>query len=433
MSLFASAFGSPGAAASIGSAAAGKKRKRPSSGKDDQLRATQANLTKLMERVDAGLPEKGGKEEIGAGLGKKGKNTKKVLTEEPALKKAKGKGKGKKDTAPKTKWAETDDASGSGANNVVVAPSSRFTGAKAARGKPEPFELPMPAMPKAEKKDDGLTDMQRGMKTKLEGARFRWINEQLYSTKSTDAVQMMKKDPKIFADYHLAHRAQTAAWPTPPLPHIVDEIRPLPRGTVIADLGCGDAGLARALVPEGKVVLSYDLVGDAGVPGADDKGSGEGWVVRADFLSHVPLPGRPGGLAVTDASKGWADKGKKLGKKEKRDKAASEVVDVVVCCLSLMGTNWIGGVYEAVRVLKLGGTLHIAEVTSRLVSPEAFADVVASFGLVLEEQAQPSTHFTLFRFTKRAVPQGAVRGEVGWDARVREGEDVLRACVYKKR
>lgn len=206
---------------------------------------------------------------------------------------------------------------------------------------------------------------------------------------------------------------------------------------MIADLGCGDAGLARALVPEGKVVLSYDLVGDAGVPGADDSGSavgGEGWVVQADFLSHVPLPGRPGGLAFTDESKAW-EKGKPREKKKaKVDKAASEVVDVAVCCLSLMGTNWIGGVYEAVRVLKQGGTFHIAEVTSRLVSTEAFADAVASFGLTLESETAPSTHFTLFRFTKRAaVPQGPVRGERGWEERLRAGEDVLRACVYKKR
>lgn len=104
---------------------------------------------------------------------------------------------------------------------------------------------------------------------------------------------------------------------------------PLKKGTVIADLGCGDAGLARALVPKGKVVLSYDLVGDG------EGAVGEGWVVRADFLTHVPLPGRPGGSAVAK-------------------KAASEVVDVVVCCLSLMGTNWIGGIYEAARILKQG-------------------------------------------------------------------------------
>lgn len=82
----------------------------------------------------------------------------------------------------------------------------------------------------------------------------------------------------------------------------------------------------------------------------------------------------------------------------------------------------------------ISGTLHIAEVTSRLVSTEQFADAVASFGLTLDEESQPSTHFTLFRFTKRAaVPQGPVRGERGWEKRVREGEDVLRACVYKKR
>lgn len=31
----------------------------------------------------------------------------------------------------------------------------------------------------------------------------RWINEQLYSNPSTDAVAMMKKDPKIFADVSL--------------------------------------------------------------------------------------------------------------------------------------------------------------------------------------------------------------------------------------
>lgn len=106
---------------------------------------------------------------------------------------------------------------------------------------------------------------------------------------------------------------------------------------MIADLGCGDAGLARALVPQGKVVLSYDLVGDIG--GQRSQGS-EGWVVPCDFLTGVPLPGRPG-----------PDGGKKKGKK---DPAASEIVDAVVCCLSLMGTNWVGGVCEAARILRQG-------------------------------------------------------------------------------
>lgn len=109
---------------------------------------------------------------------------------------------------------------------------------------------------------------------------------------------------------------------------------------MIADLGCGDAGLAKELVPKGKAVLSYDLVGD-----------GE-WVTSADFLTHVPLPGRKGGLSATvdedDAPKKKAKKG------GKRDPEAAEVVDAVVCCLSLMGTNWLGGIYEAARILKQG-------------------------------------------------------------------------------
>jgi ribosomal RNA-processing protein 8 len=78
--------------------------------------------------------------------------------------------------------------------------------------------------------------------------------------------------------------------------------------------------------------------------------------------------------------------------------------------------------------------LHIAEVTSRFVSTETFVDKVESFGFKLENQKSPSTHFTLFRFSKAvAVPQGPARGELGWKERVEEGEGILRGCVYKRR
>ena len=84
-------------------------------------------------------------------------------------------------------------------------------------------------------------------------------------------------------------------------------------------------------------------------------GKGEGWVVEADFLSSVPLPGRTGlGLVRESGKEGEKTKGKK-GRKSKAEEAeASEIVDVVVCCLSLMGVNWIGGIYEACRILKPG-------------------------------------------------------------------------------
>lgn len=61
-------------------------------------------------------------------------------------------------------------------------------------------------------------------------------------------------------------------------------------------------------------------------------------------------------------------------------------------------------------------------------------EAVTSFGFVLDNQEEPSTHFTLFRFTKQTpVPAGPARGDEGWEERVRAGEEILRACVYKKR
>lgn len=85
-------------------------------------------------------------------------------------------------------------------------------------------------------------------------------------------------------------------------------------------------------------------------------------------------------------------------------------------------------------MLTYSGTFHIAEVTSRFVSTESFVDTITSFGLTLDSQEEPSTHFTLFKFTKKtATPVGPVRGQQGWDERLAEGENILRACVYKKR
>jgi ribosomal RNA-processing protein 8 len=165
---------------------------------------------------------------------------------------------------------------------------------------------------------------------------------------------------ELTRQYHQTHRALTSAWPSPPLPHLIDLLTPLPPKTLIVDLGCGDAGLAKALVPQGKLVMSYDLVGDSGSPGVVMPGAGGGWVVEADFLEGVPLPGRPGGLAAGAAADEEEGEASALGRRGKKAKGkakaaeASEVVDVVVCCLSLMGVNWVGGIYEACRILREG-------------------------------------------------------------------------------
>ncbi|KIS02167.1 ribosomal RNA-processing protein 8 [Cryptococcus deuterogattii 2001/935-1] len=419
MSLFPSAFESGVSKISPALASAGKgvkkanKRRRSDVhtdlGQAQQVKQADANFEKLMRKFEGEEPL--GKEEGKEGMGLMGKKKNKKNKSRQAddedvvdcISKAKGNkpksNQAKRNQAAKQDWIDTPPSKKSKVDEIT--PGS----------KPEPIQLPIPTPPPSKGTklkvggEGNLTEMQKNMQAKLEGARFRWINEQLYSTPSTEALAMMRKDPKIFAD-----------------------------------VSCGDAGLARALVPQGKIVMSFDLVGDNGVPGAEtaEADVAGGWVVEADFLEKVPLPGRPGGLnydaPAIESGEGKGEKKNKKKGRKKRDAASSEIVDVVVCCLSLMGTNWVGGISEACRILKQGSTFHVAEVTSRFTSTEAFVSIVGSFGFKLEEESQPSTHFTLFRFTKDSeVPLGPVKGQEGWEERVREGEEILRACVYKKR
>jgi len=102
---------------------------------------------------------------------------------------------------------------------------------------------------------------------------------------------------------------------------------PLPRteGTCsVADLGCGDAQLARALEKDTKKlkirILSYDLQDPSPL------------VTKAD-IADLPLQ---------DGS-----------------------VDVAIFCLALMGTNWIDFIEEAFRILRWKGELWVAEIKSR--------------------------------------------------------------------
>lgn len=215
MSLFPSAFdaGLPGPSktASLGNPTGASKRKRASlGGKEDQLRSTTANLSKLMDKLDRGeIKEKIGRES----LGQMGKKRKSAFDDEPApsprgkqgkQQHAGGKGGKPQQNQPKKQQQQQQNQPKSTPTKGKQAEGGKGkdnkSKSKSKGDRPAPVELPMPEIPTAEVSDAGLTDMQRQMRSKLEGARFRWINEQLYSTPSTDAVAMMKKDPKIFAD-----------------------------------------------------------------------------------------------------------------------------------------------------------------------------------------------------------------------------------------
>lgn len=164
-----------------------------------------------------------------------------------------------------------------------------------------------------------LSALQLKFTKKLEGARFRQINEKLYTVKGSASFSDFQKEPNLFDIYHQGFREQASHWPENPLDTIINAIKKKHTKAIVADMGCGDARLASTLLSTNKV-YSFDLV------------STNPLVTAAD-IAHVPL-----------------------------DKNS---VDVVVFCLSLMGTNIGEFLLEAHRILKRKGILKIAEVRSR--------------------------------------------------------------------
>ena len=204
-----------------------------------------------------------------------------------------------------------------------------------------------------------LTPLQASMREKLISARFRHLNETLYTRPSAEAFDLFQDAPEMFSEYHEGFRRQVEVWPENPVDGYIRDIKaraklrsaprgshrpgkqidsmqqlPLPRthGTcTIADLGCGDAALSAALQPvKAKLkvnIRSFDL-----------QTGGNPLVERAD-ISNLPLPDRS--------------------------------VDVVVFCLALMGTNWVDFIEEAYRVLRWKGELWISEIKSRFAAPNS--------------------------------------------------------------
>ncbi|KAG8631298.1 hypothetical protein KVT40_000438 [Elsinoe batatas] len=208
-----------------------------------------------------------------------------------------------------------------------------------------------------------LTPLQQKMRAKLISARFRHLNETLYTTPSSSSVALFADSPSVFADYHAGFRQQVSVWPQNPVDVFIatiearakinpaklrrqakfgkgggelseanggkEEVEALPRTRekcTIADLGCGDAEMARRVMGGrvgkklGVTVRSFDLAAP------------NEWVTKAD-VANLPL----------------------------RDGE----VDVAVFCLALMGTNWVEFVEEAWRVLRWKGELWVAEIKSR--------------------------------------------------------------------
>jgi ribosomal RNA-processing protein 8 len=221
----------------------------------------------------------------------------------------------------------------------------------------------------------GLTPLQRSMRSKLASARFRHLNESLYTKPSLESLSLFKEDPSMFEDYHRGFAQQVEVWPSNPVDGYVNSIlargkvrnrdpwkeqkrqakkggkaqeevvpetsgpvrltgdsKPLPRNhkyhATIADLGCGTASLSYRLQPHLNdlhlTLHSFDLSKPTG-PSAP--------LVTVADISSLPLQ---------DGS-----------------------VDVAIFCLALMGTNWLDFIDEAYRILRWRGELWVSEIKSR--------------------------------------------------------------------
>lgn len=201
MSLFASSFQDPSSGPSKLSAPTlgkphkdgNKKRKRASASFTsgggsgaNKLKITESNFHKIMKKVEGGeLKEKGGE---GFNMGA----TKSVGGKEKPKVEMKGKGARNRAMAnaesgaspagkmKEAKKAETKPKAENGKKRKEPERDEEEEAPRTASGKPAPAELPLPhdvtkSSRKSKSADSSLTDMQKGMQAKLEGARFRWV------------------------------------------------------------------------------------------------------------------------------------------------------------------------------------------------------------------------------------------------------------------
>ncbi|TVY22443.1 25S rRNA (adenine-N(1))-methyltransferase [Lachnellula hyalina] len=318
------------------------KKRKLNSGKSKTLAVNPANVADLYERVIEGKPKVKSKKQVEKRqkiakddvAGDAPENGGDVAAEEKTEERSERSVKRKKDKERKReKKAAALEQTGN--PTKTEEPSTKVA-------PPAPATKPTPH----------LTPLQAEMRKKLVSARFRHLNQTLYTTPSAHSLDLFSENPEMFTEYHEGFRRQVEIWPENPVDSYINDIKtrskarggpsrkggaateaasdavvPLPRTEKtcrIADLGCGDAALSEALQKDSKKlnlqIHSFDLF------------SPHPLVTRAD-IANLPL--------------------------------VDESIDVAIFCLALMGTNWIDFIEEAYRVLRWKGELWVAEIKSR--------------------------------------------------------------------
>lgn len=183
------------------------------------------------------------------------------------------------------------------------------------------------------------------LEKKLQGGKFRLLNEKLYKNKELS--------PEEAKQYHVFYENQIKKWPSDPKQVIINKIKEDELSELkIADLGCGSAEISKKY----SNVISFDLYP------TNDK------VIKC---------------SISDI------------------KSENNEFDVAVCCLSLMKTNITGELREVNRILKKEGIFYLAEVSSRIKNTKKFINDVEKLGFKLKNIDKNNSYFTVFSFIKK--------------------------------
>jgi Hypothetical methyltransferase/Probable Zinc-ribbon domain/Type III restriction enzyme, res subunit len=170
---------------------------------------------------------------------------------------------------------------------------------------------------------------------------FRSMNARWNSSKSDTNYKRLQGNPEDWMQYHTLYQSARKTWSVIPYEEAIKWLKKR-SNLIVADLGCGEALLAKALAGK-HTVHSFDFIA------INDS------VIECD-IAHLPLE---------DAC-----------------------LDVAMFNLSLMGLNITDYIREATRTLKLDGQLWIYEVKSRIKDLQGFVKGLELAGFRIIENTE---------------------------------------------
>lgn len=301
--------------------------------------------------------------------------------------------------------------------------------------------------------------LQQEFEKKMQGAQFRVLNEEMYTSNSKHAFDMMTAQPELFEIYHDGFRSQVEKWPANPVDLIIAKIvehhinAKHTSSTTIADIGCGDSKIALTFGKHVEVGTAAWPAGHPAVITSPSQTSMKDMVVaRGKNVSVYSLD-----LVSSDCYS------LPLGKPNSQemhsvitptDAAAlplpDQSVDCAVFCLSLMGVNYKDFLTEAHRIIRpskpvqgnLVPSLYIAEVRSRFdeqgtkkqnggkagkIVYKQFISFVESLGFKCLKYDTSNTMFVMMEFAR--LPNKTNSSSSSSPV----ADFALAPCIYKRR